>query len=401
MKFRIVVICWILLLGLCLIPMLLKPSVTDRDMVYYNTQVNAIAGGGAVPDGCSVVWCTDRDYEARINSFYRSGALVMDIVQDGVVTGKAVWDDQSARDAVTERNMLTRMMIIWGAVACAGTVLLVYVYITYIRPFKKLHKFAGEVARGNLDFPLAMGRNDFFGGFTESFDIMRTELKNARAKEASMQKAKQEMLAEISHDIRTPLATISATCEVLEVKNPTPEVTSKTAVIRAKAATIDTLISNMMSASLAEASELKVEPREESSLLIGTMVDNLHDVGEITVKGELPECLLYFDPLRLEQVIDNIVGNSLKYAGTPIEVEYVRQDKGVVIRISDKGPGVPEEELSLVTQKFYRATGSEGREGSGLGLYLADYFMKKMEGAVEFYNASEGGFVAEVFVRKV
>ena len=401
MKFRVIIICWVLLLGLCLIPMFMLPDKSTRDMVYYSTQVDSIAEGGAVPEGCEVIWVTDSDYAARLNSFYKSNALVMDIVRDGSIVGKAVWDDASLHEDMLMDNMRVRMIIIWCAVAAAGTLLLIYVYITYIRPFKKLHKFAGEVARGNLDFPLSMGRNDFFGGFTESFDIMRTELKNARAKEASLQKAKQEMLAEISHDIRTPLSTISATCEVLEVKNPTPEVTAKTEVIRSKIATIDSLISNMMSASLAEVEELKVEPREESSLLLKTMVNNLHDVGEINVTGELPECLLFFDPLRLEQVIDNIVGNSLKYAGTAISVEYARQDKGVIIRISDKGPGVPEDELSLITQKFYRASGSEDRPGSGLGLYLADYFMKKMEGAVEFYNGAESGLVAEIFVRKV
>ena len=401
MKFRYAVICWIVLLGSCLIPLLSMPGRPARDMVYYNAAVSDIEAGASAPEGCTILWSDDIDYISRLNGFYKSDALIMDIVRDGEIVGKAVWDDAAARNDSFSGEIRTRMFVIWGIVALAGSILLIYIYITYIRPFKKLNRFAGEVARGNLDFPLSRGRNDFFGGFTESFDIMRTELKNARAKEAELQKAKQEMLAEISHDIRTPLSTISATCEVLEVKNPTPDIKAKTDVIRAKVATIDSLISNMMSASLAEAEELKVTPEEHSSMLISSMVNNLRDVGDITVTGELPECLLFFDPLRLEQVIDNVVGNSLKYAGTAIGIEYVRQEKGVVIRISDSGPGVPEDELSLVTQKFYRGTGSEGRQGSGLGLYLADYFMKKMEGEIVFYNRSQGGFTAEIFVRKV
>ncbi|MBR2523863.1 MAG: HAMP domain-containing histidine kinase [Clostridiales bacterium] len=401
MKFRYIVTCWIVLLGVCLIPLISMPGHPARDMVYYNTAVSDIQSGADAPEGCTILWADDSDYASRLNGFYKSDALVMDIVRDGEIVGKAVWDDASDRNDSFSVEIRTRMMVIWGIVALAGTLLLIYIYVTYIRPFKKLNRFAVEVARGNLDFPLSRGRNDFFGGFTESFDIMRTELKNARAKEAELQKAKQEMLAEISHDIRTPLSTISATCEVLEVKNPTPDIRSKTEIIRAKAATIDSLISNMMSASLAEVEELRVEPKEEPSTLIGTMVNNLRDVGDIRVTGDLPECLLYFDPLRLEQVIDNIVGNSLKYAGTSIDIEYIRQDKGVVIRISDSGPGVPEDELSLVTQKFFRGKGSEGRQGSGLGLYLADYFMKKMEGDIVFYNRAGGGFAAEIFVRKV
>ena len=400
-KFRVVVIIWIILLGICLIPVFMKPEVKTRDMVYYNAQVRSVEEGGQAPEGAVVLNMTDKDYLARLNTYLKNGALVMDITKDGVVTGKIVWDDQTEYEAVREHNMLIRNIIIWAAVAVCGTSLIVFIYLRYIRPFGKLKKFAGEIAKGNLDFPLEIGRSDFFGGFTESFDIMRTELKNARAKEAVLQKAKQEMLAELSHDIRTPLATISATCEVLEVKNPAPDITDKTGVIKAKAATIDSLIANMMSASLAEAEELKVDPREESAGLIAVMVNNLRDVGEVNVIGQLPECLLYFDPLRLEQVIDNVVGNSLKYAGTAIDIEYIRQDGGVVIKISDKGPGVNEDEITLITQKFYRGSESEGLAGSGLGLYLADYFMKKMEGDIAFHNAPEGGFVAEIFVRKV
>ena len=400
MKFRYIVLCWIVLLGVGLIPLFMKTGRRTRDMVYYNSQVNAIADGGAVPEGCEVIWVSDSDYLARQNTYLKNGALVMDIIQDGVIKGKAVWTDAEEEASETERSTMAKMLTVWGIAAVSGSALLIFIYAKYIRPFKRLGKFAGEVARGNLDFPLGVGRNDFFGAFTESFDIMREELKNARAKEAEMQKAKQEMLAELSHDIRTPLATISATCEVLEVKNPSPDVISKTEVIRAKAATIDSLISNMMSASLEEVSELRVDASDNPSVMIGDMIDNLKAAGSINEIGEVPGCLLYFDPLRMEQVIDNIVGNSLKYAGTEVTVEYLKKDNGIIIKISDKGPGVPEEELSLLTQKFYRGQGSSGHPGSGLGLYLADYFMKKMEGAIEFYNASEGGFVAEIFVRK-
>ena len=401
MKFKAIVITWVLLLAVLLIPLFWKTKTAERDMVYYNSVVEDIAAGKSAPEGCTFLWVSDQNYRSDLNSHIKNGDLVMDIVRDGTVTGKAVWNDSNEIIAGYERDMFRKGIAIWLSVAVVGTVLIVFIYVRYIRPFNKLKKFTGEVAKGNLDFPLEVGRNDFFGEFTESFDIMREELKNARAKEASLQKAKQEMLAELSHDIRTPLATISATCEVLEVKNPTPEVTSKTDVIKSKVATIDSLISNMMSASLEEVSQLKVEPSENSSLLIKDMVSSFKNVGEIIESGDVPECLLYYDPLRLEQVIDNIVGNSFKYAGTAVTIEYIKKDSGIVIRISDKGPGVPEEELSLLTQKFYRGKDVAGKPGSGLGLYLADYFMQKMEGGIEFYNASEGGFVAEIFVRKV
>ena len=402
MRFRNIVLVWIVILALCLVPVFLRRPPKERDMVYYNSAVSAICEGEDPPEGCEVIMAADDGYEARLNSYYRSGALIMDITKDGTVVGKAVWDDAASMRQEQERSLFIKLVSIWGITAAAGTLLLILVYIRYLRPFNKLQKFTGEVARGNLDFPLSVGRRDFFGNFTESFDIMREELKAARAKEAAMQKAKQEMLAELSHDIRTPLAIIGATCEVMEVTSADPSIPEKTEIIRSKVGTIDSLIDNMMAASLAEAEELKVEPREESSLLISSMIGSLSDAATIKEEGELPQCLLWYDPLRLEQVIDNIAGNSIKYAGTPITVTYGRTDNGVLIKISDEGPGVPEEELSLLTQKFFRGKGSDGRPGSGLGLYLADYFMKKMDGDISFRNGGkDGGFVAEIFIKKV
>ena len=285
---------------------------------------------------------------------------------------------------------LAIILVILVIAALAGAGFIEIIYVNYLKPFNKLEKFAGEVAKGNLDFPLEAGRNDFFGSFTESFDIMREELLSAREREAEHEKAKQEMLAELSHDIRTPLATINATCEVLEVKSKDDDIKNKAGVIKSKVSTIDSLIANLMSASLDEASELRVEPSEQSSLLINGMIDALRDSAEIKTVNGVPECLLFFDPLRLEQVIDNIVGNSIKYAKTIITVEYIKEDNGVIIKISDEGPGVPDEALSLLTQKFYRGEDAKGKPGSGLGLYLAESFMKKMDGDLVAESNGDG-----------
>ena len=115
------------------------------------------------------------------------------------------------------------------------------------------------------------------------------------------------------------------------------------------------------------------------------------------------------DALRMEQVIDNIVGNSYKYAGTDIhvsfeETEEITDGEGNVIRfirirISDSGPGVDDEELSLITEKFYRGKQSKDKNGYGLGLFLVKWYMEKQGGGIEYYN--DNGFVMELLVKKV
>ena len=124
------------------------------------------------------------------------------------------------------------------------------------------------------------------------------------------------------------------------------------------------------------------------------------------MENHIPECLIYMDKLRMEQVIDNVIGNSNKYAGTEIRVSFKEITQGdglnqkfIKMTIRDKGPGVPEEELSRITEKFFRGKGSETKQGSGLGLFLAKSFMERQGGAFEYYN--DDGFVVELLIKKV
>ena len=189
----------------------------------------------------------------------------------------------------------------------------------------------------------------------------------------------------------------------MELKHKDPDVQDKVAVIKSKAESVEQLVDNMFKATLEDLNELKVNPREESSLIIEDMLNDLRFYGEVIRKDSIPECLIMADKLRLEQVIDNIAGNSFKYAGTALEVSYKSDSDSIRIILSDRGPGVPEDELALLTAKFYRGTSASdsGKDGSGLGLFLASSFMDKMGGGLELHNREGGGFSAEIILKKV
>ncbi|HBZ78455.1 MAG TPA: hypothetical protein DEO39_07110 [Clostridiales bacterium] len=84
-----------------------------------------------------------------------------------------------------------------------------------------------------------------------------------------------------------------------------------------------------------------------------------------------------------------------------MEIEFSSQEGEVHVLFMDRGPGVPEEEISLLTSKFYRGSVSAGKDGSGLGLYLASVFMERMGGGLEVRNRDGGGFVVEIVLKKV
>ena len=104
----------------------------------------------------------------------------------------------------------------------------------------------------------------------------------------------------------------------------------------------------------------------------------------------IPDCVLFADKLRLQQVFDNIFANSYKYADTAINVAVCLEENDLAIRIEDSGGGIRESELPLLKEKFKRGSNTKDIEGAGLGLYIADHCMKRMQGRLEIENGAKG-----------
>lgn len=408
-----------------------KENQFDVDMVYYNRQLKQVENeldsllekGWTVVEAdesdivwkavgeiesdfnCIVLFRQSENYGQQLNELIRDGAVIFDYFHNGELTGKIAWEMDKNRYESLNRKRTEAVYIIFTVLAVAGYLLFAVIYYLFIRPFSVLERFSGEVAKGNLDFSLPMEKRNMFGAFTESFDIMREELKKSREREYQANISKKELVAELSHDIKTPVSTIKATCEVMQIKEKNQDTLHKIDVIINKADMIDQLIGNMFHATMEELKALKVEATEESSLSIPAMFHDLQYYGNIIIKNQIPECLVKMDKLRMKQVVDNIVNNSYKYAGTDIDVSFKEENqdseqaKGIRIIIRDHGRGVPEEELPLISEKFFRGTNAKGEAGSGIGLYMSKSFMQQMGGELDYYN--DNGFVVELFVRKV
>lgn len=353
---------------------------------------------------CTILFYDDSNYQSRLLECLKKGDVVLDYEHDGKLLAKISFVNTTINFEEQKEALMRIVLVAISAIWFLGMVLFVYFYMGYVRPFHKLKNFAGEVARGNLDMPLSMTKFNYFGVFTESFDIMREELRRAKENEYKANVSKKELVAELSHDIKTPIATIKAACEVIEVKSAKSEgiggleLHDKVQLIEKKADVVEQLINNMFHATLEELEVLKVEPQEELSTCIDEMFKELQVYGNIHIENQIPQCLLWMDKLRMVQVIDNIVNNAMKYAKTDVHISYSQRDNGILIRIMDDGPGVPEEDLAKVSEKFYRGSNVAGENGSGLGLYLTKMFMEKMEGQMNCYN--DNGFVVELFLRK-
>lgn len=290
--------------------------------------------------------------------------------------------------AVHKLALLTTLTALVLIISYAG--FLYYINKNVIRPFKHMKEFAGLIAQGRLDEPLIMDSNNIFGAFTESFDIMREELKAAKQRENDLKIKEKELIASLSHDLKTPVTGIRAICGVLSVKIQDEYLKAKVENIEQKTHEISTLLNDLLSSALDDLGEMNVNLTEETSDILKTLVEE-HDIHGKADSEAIPECILKLDRNRMSQVIGNIISNSYKYADTKIDISYRFKDRFLEMSIRDHGEGVEPEEIDLLTNKFYRGRkNTAGKEGSGLGLYISSELMKKMQGRLICINDKEG-----------
>ncbi len=347
---------------------------------------------------CTIIYVSDTDYTSTLYQSIDHGDIILDYLEGDRLQAKIIFQRSDDSLLLIKKQLLIISCLLIGIVLVIMNLAFLMIHLRILRPFDRLKRFATNISVGNFDIPLYMQRDNYFGAFTESFDILREELKKARESEYLANRSKKELVASLSHDIKTPVATINALCEILEIKLIHNENLEKIKTIHQKSNMIDHLISNMFHATMSELQVLKVEKSEEPSTFLSDVFHDMAQLYPLVIKNELPECLIICDKLRLMQVIDNLLNNSSKYAGTPIHITYRELKEVLLLEIRDFGTTIHPEELPLICEKFYRGSNSSEKSGSGLGLYLAKQFMEGMDGGL--LCEKDQGFVVTLTLRK-
>ncbi len=273
-------------------------------------------------------------------------------------------------------------------------VLLAYVYFAILRPFEKLKGFAGKIAEGNFDVPLQVERSNYFGAFTWAFDSMRREITKARACEREAVENNKTVIATLSHDIKTPIASIRAYCEGLEAcMDGTPEKRRKyLEVLIRKCDEVSRLTNDLFLHSLSDLDKLKVS--REIFELCAFMEEAVMEIGAQRgdVRIQKPDFLaeVSADKNRLMQITENLINNARKYAKTEIDIFLVLSGDLVEIHFRDYGFGIPDKDMPFIFDKFYRGANCGSEQGSGLGLYIVKYIAEQMDGTVTLRNRRDG-----------
>ena len=294
-----------------------------------------------------------------------------------------------------------------GIVMCALTIffmamVFLYVYINILRPFDKMKDYASEIAKGNFDLPLNYERSNYFGAFTWAFDSMRKEITRSRMAEREAIENNKTVIATLSHDIKTPITSIRAYVEGLEEKLDTSEERRSRylEVIMRKCDEVTALTNDLFLHSLSDLNMLRMQPEEFE--LVPFLKQSISEIAaeheDVLFRKPDISPVINADKKRINQIVENLINNSRKYAKTNITVSLTQLDDTVSIHFRDKGSGIPDEDMPFITEKFYRGKNVGDENGSGLGLYIVKYIAEQSGGSLELINHTSGeeGFEAVV-----
>jgi signal transduction histidine kinase len=278
-----------------------------------------------------------------------------------------------------------------GALAAGLTALLAGRYIT--RRLRAVAESAGAIAAGDLSQRIGDASNDELGELAAAFNRMAESL-------AGQEEARQRLVADIAHELRTPLAVLQAEIEALQdgVTQATPE---RFASLHEEARLLARLVDDLRMLSLADSGQLLLERREEDLAGIAERAAaavaaqaRVKDVRlDLALQDSLPRVALDSD--RIAQVLRNLLSNALRHtpSGGRVALALRAEDDRAVVEVSDTGAGIPPEALPHVFDRFYRADPSRSRAtgGSGLGLAIARQLVRAHGGDITVQSTPRDG----------
>jgi signal transduction histidine kinase len=271
----------------------------------------------------------------------------------------------------------------------------------FVNPLADVIYAARSVATGKLDTRIPTTGPQDLRSLSESFNEMAASLERS-------DRERREMLADIAHELRTPLSVIRGRLEGI-VDGIYPENGPQVSMALEQTYAMQRLVDDLRLLTLVETRQLPFDKRD---INVGDVIDRVIDMfsaeaQEKHISLSFPEkngsLTAYIDPQRLEQVIGNLLGNALRYVpdGGKVWVTANDLNDGVCITVNDNGPGIPEEDLPFIFDRFWRKDKSRSRisGGSGLGLAIAKQLVEAQNGTITAVNLPGGGLRVTVDIK--
>ena len=273
-----------------------------------------------------------------------------------------------------------------------------YFVRSIVEPLAGITEIAKVIADGSYGVQIEKKYDDEIGELTDAINDMSLKIRQS-------EKTQTEFISSISHELRTPLTAITGWAETIQngELRSAEDLRKAMGIIVSEARRLTNMVEELLEFSRIEDGRftLSVEPLDLKAELedaVYTYTEFFRKEGIELRYTDCPEEMIPIsgDPERLRQVFCNLLDNAAKHggAGKRIDVSIRVEGEDAIIRIRDYGPGVPEEELPFIKNKFYK--GSSKARGSGIGLAVCEEIVTRHEGRLDIGNAEDGGFVVEI-----
>ncbi|MBX2819627.1 MAG: HAMP domain-containing protein [Rhodothermaceae bacterium] len=271
---------------------------------------------------------------------------------------------------------------------------------TYMKPLRELTAATQELSKGTTHKPIEVRTRDEIGLLTDSFNQMVAELDRVN-------QSRKQMTADIAHELRSPLGILTGYLEAFQGGDlqPSPE---RLKTMFSEAKHLERLIEDLRVLALADAGELQLYFKEVSvkDLLLRASSAFEQAAAEHSVEVKVEESLaipsLRLDEERMMQVLNNLIGNALRYTSSEGSIILSVHTLGnqVELRVEDTGSGIPSASLPHIFERFYKVDSSRSNhlETSGLGLPIAKSIVEAHRGSIEIVSEEGRGTTVSILL---
>jgi len=284
------------------------------------------------------------------------------------------------------------MAVLMGVAFVSSVALIVIFSRSIVRPVKHLTRATHQIVVGHYDVALNVSRRDEIGNLARDFTAMAQSLKQ-------LDEMRQEFVANVSHEIQSPLTSIQGFAQTILDREATPEEAERYLTIIAKESNRLSSLSKQLltlaaldkEAGLIRKTPFRLDEQIRQALIV---TEWQWSEKRLNVEPELAEIVVSADPQLLYQVWFNLIVNAIKFSrpGGTIRIETA-VEREVTVTVTDTGIGIGEEELPHIFERFYKADKSRtpARSGSGLGLAIVRRIVELHGGSVSVSsNPGEG-----------
>ena len=338
-------------------------------------------------------------------SMHEEVNLINELSKEDVMIGALI-----SRRFMTSLGWATIIILI-----LTSTLITVWVNKEIYKPIKQLSIAMRKIAEGDFDYRLDPMKNDEIGILYNNYEQMRLHLKENAEEKAQNEKKSKELVSNISHDLKTPITSIKGYVEgIMDGVADTPEKMDKyIKTIYNKANDMDRLINELTTYSGIDSNKI---PYHFQKINVGDYFnDCVEEVGwdleSKNIKLDYSNLLteettIIADPQQLKKVINNIVGNSVKYLDKnrpgEIEIRLLDEIDSIRVEIEDNGKGIAAKDLPNIFERFYRtdASRNSAQGGSGIGLSIVKKIIEDHGGYIWATSKVDEGTCMHFVIRK-